>query len=132
MHIAITLPWKVIRDLKTYEKRYELRRRIPGFFDDRFDYVAVVEKGTKRCPLLLKISSFKYVSAESIRADLPHWAEKLCVPEEWIKDYIKGEVYLVLWKIGAAHETPDPEATYRRLKLKRNPQSYVYIKSKNI
>lgn len=130
MHIAITLPWNLIRDIKNLDKRIELRKRIPPFFDNREDYVAVVEKGTKRCPLLLKVSSFQYISAFEIRKRLSYWAYKLCVSESWLGNYLIGEDALFLWKIGAAHETPDPETTYRRLKLKRNPQSYVYIKSK--
>ena len=130
MNVAITLPRNLIQDIKTHQKRYELRKKVPVWFDNREDYVAVVEKGTKRCPLLLKISSFEYYSTETIRAWLPYWAEKLCVPQKWLEDYIKGEESVFLWRIGAAHETPHPETTYARLKLKRNPQSYVYIKSK--
>lgn len=132
MYIAITLPWNLIRDIKTHKKRYELRKKAPVWFDNREDYVAVVEKGTKRCPLLMKISSFEYYSTETIRAWLFSWAEKLCVTPKWLEDYIEGEVGVYVWRIGSAHETIDPETTYRNLKLKHNPQSYVYIKSKNI
>lgn len=128
MHIAITLSKEIIQDIKTYKKRFELRKRIPGFFDYNKDYVAVVEKGTKRCPIFLGIHSFEYVRTEIIRAFLPIWAEKLCVPQKWLEDYIKGEDYLVLWRLGAVHEIVDPEHFYRGLALKQNPQSYVYIK----
>lgn len=132
MNVAITLPWNLIQDIKHRDKKIELRKKAPVWFDNREDYVAVVEKGTKRCPLILKISSFEYYSTETIRAWLFYWAEKLCVTPKWLEDYIKGEVGVYVWRIGAAHETPDPETTYARLKLKCNPQSYVYIKSKNL
>lgn len=132
MNIAITLPKNLIHEIINGEKCFEMRKALPAYYFPRVDYVAVVEKGTKRCPLILKVSDFKYVYTDVISEFVTYYSVKLCVPEEWIMKYIEGRKGVWLWKIGAAHETPNPEKAYRALKLKRNPQSYVYINKKYI
>lgn len=121
MNILITLPKKLIDNIISGEKKYEMRKRLPKYMRVGEDGFFVVEKGTDKIRCWCRVDKVRLIYVGPISAKL--LSSSLCVSKKDIERYAKRQsVYL--WKIGKV-------VTFTGLKrdpllIKRNPQQFAY------
>lgn len=121
MNILITLPKKLLEDIITGKKKYEMRKCIPKNMKIGEDGFFVVEKGTNDVKCWCRVDGVKevYVNYFSVKMLAP----ALCVSEKYITQYAKDkQVYL--WKIGKVIKIEDLKR--HSLFIDRNPQQFTY------
>jgi hypothetical protein len=122
--IVITLPLELWQKIAKKEKRIELRKSLPRFFDNGQSKCYVVEKGTKNVLGYFTIRSFHICKYTGVIPD--EFASLVGVPVSWISRYYKIGDSMKMWYIRRVFEfDPDP-TLWDMLKIKTNPQSYVY------
>lgn len=122
--IVITLPFELWQKIVKKEKRIELRKGLPRLFDNGLSKCYVVEKGTKNVLGYFTISSFHMCRYKGVIPE--EFANLVGVSVSWIQQYYKIHDFMYMWNIRRVFEyDPDP-ALWDMLKIKTNPQSYVY------
>lgn len=126
--IVITLPLELWQKIVNKEKRIELRKALPRFFDNGRSKCYVVEKGTKNVLGYFTIGSFHICKYKGVVPE--DFANLVGVPASWIRQYCKIGDSMYMWNIRRVFEyEPDP-TLWDMLKIKTNPQSYVYTNGK--
>lgn len=121
MNIMITLPKKLIEDIISGKKRFEMRKCLPKHMTIGEDGFFVVEKGTNkvRCWCRVDLVNKNYIDHYCL-----DWlAARLCVSEDFVERYADGK-QIYLWKIGKVIQF---ECLIRdSLMVDRNPQQFAY------
>ena len=121
MNILITLPKNLLEKIISGKKEFEMRKCLPKHMDIGKDGFFVVEKGTDDVKCWCRVDEVKETYMNYFSTKL--FAHRLCVSEEYIMKYAKGEkVYL--WKIGKVITIEDLKRA--SLIIDRNPQQFAY------
>lgn len=121
MNILITLPKNLLENILNGKKKYEMRKCIPKQMRIGEDGFFVVEKGTDNVRCWCRIDEVREVNINYFSCKM--LATKLCVSEEYIIRYAKGEkVYI--WKIGKVIHLEDLKR--HSLIVDKNPQQFAY------
>ena len=123
--IAITLSVDLWQKICSGDKPFEVRKKIPSFFNCHRDRVFVILKGLGEVAGYFKVSFFA-------RNQDPHkwWekhSDKIGVSAEWWLKWLDNSRYISVWMIGRVfhYHVYEPEETF--LGIKHSPQSYVYV-----
>lgn len=127
MDIAITLPKSLWDKIVSGEKSIELRKNRPYHYDIDFDRVYIVLKGSNDIVGYFIIADFVATSPACLMTS-PNWLKQIAVSQEWISHYIEGATLVWLWYIGKVVQYKEPLSRPFTMKLKNNPQSYIYLK----
>lgn len=127
MDIAITLPKSLWDKIVSGEKKIELRKNRPSSYHIIRDRVYVVIKGSNIVVGYFIIADFVATSPACLMTS-PNWLKQIAVSQDWISHYIEGATLVWLWYIGNVFQFKEPLSRPFTMKLKNNPQSYVYLK----
>lgn len=127
MDIAITLPKSLWDKIVSGEKSIELRKTRPYHFDIDFDRVYVVLKGSSDIVGYFNITEFVATTTSCLMTN-HNWLRKIAVSQDWISNYVEGADFVRLWFIGKVVQFKVPLSRTFTMKLKNNPQSYIYLK----
>lgn len=122
MNILVTLPTKLIEDIVSGKKQFEMRKTLPKHMEIGEDGFFVVEKGTDNVKCWCRVDEVLEYIINTLSVD--YLARVLCVSSEFVIKYapIGSKVYL--WKIGKVNKFQD--LCRDSLIVDRNPQSFVY------
>lgn len=121
MNILITLPKKLLEDIISGKKKFEMRNCLPKHMKIGEDGFFVVEKGTNDVRCWCRVDAIMETYVDYYSAD---WlASRLCVPYEYVARYANGKK-IYLWKIGKVITI---ECLKRdSLIVDKNPQQFAY------
>lgn len=122
-NIIITLPKNLWDKIVLGEKRVELRKIIPLYFDNTYSRCYVVIKGTSNVVGYFAIGSFGAYNTQNL--DIEKLSKMLCVPKSWVETYIQKTNQIVFWYIKHVFLFY-PKIKLSNFGLEHNPQSYVY------
>lgn len=121
MNIMITLPKKLIEDIISGKKKFEMRKCLPKHMKIGEDGFFVVEKGTNEVRCWCRVDAVKEAHFDHHCVDCI--ASHLCVSKDYAERYAVGKK-IYLWKIGKVIQF---ECLIRdSLMVDRNPQQFAY------
>lgn len=124
MNVVITLPEKLIKAILMGVKSYEIRSKLPLYFNEKKDVVFVVKKGSKEIPIYFTIKTcYGFSENEDVTNSL---AIHAAVSPVFIEKYRQGKRRIYAWVIGCACKVNYPFGLYATLKIDKNPQSFIY------
>lgn len=125
MNVLITLPKELILKILSGEKTIEVRKTYPRMFNNHYDAVYVVQKGTRLVVMRFWVNRFVFANQSKL------WeyfrAGKLGVDFAWLKGYAEHSDRFVCWEIEKPINIIDKELTLDKLNVKTAPQSLVYL-----
>ena len=124
MNIVITLPRPLIDKILTGEKKLEVRKSAPLYFNKYSDCVYVCEKGKSKIVAILKIARFRCLKFGLV--NIGYAQKHAAVPLEWLFRYLKGHDIFWTWEINEYMQLETPIALADLEDVKCPPQSYVY------
>lgn len=124
MNILITLPKKLIEDIISKRKGFEMRSVIPKHFNTTRDGFFVVEKGTNKIHCWCRVSRFVEINVQD--ENIRHLACSLCVSVKYVRNYALTHRHVYLWKIDKVIQFEHPLDRSAELLVEHNPQSYSY------
>ena len=127
MHIAITLPLHLWKQIAIGQKTIELRKTFPQNFNYRSAVVYVCEEGSDNVLGYFSVKRFEYITPKILMNSLLIMMQ-IGVPAQFLETYAGNSVYLCLWHIKTAREFKFPMNRNSYLNLSRNPQSIVYVR----
>lgn len=123
-NIIITLPHELWRKILSGDKTFELRTKCPLNFTLNKSKCYVVIKGSHLIVGWFSISTFIQDRTEHL--NLSYLSCILCVPPQWIFDYVKKHEIVWFWHIGKVFRLEKPANATDIFHLKANPQSFIY------
>lgn len=124
MNVVITLPVNLIAEILEGRKVYEIRSKIPSYFNIKRDVVYVVQKGTQKVVLYFTIA--KFITDLDLNKNARAIAKKAAILTGWLKRYAEGKDKIQAWEIGCYCKLTDCAEVYQKLGIKTNPQSFIY------
>ena len=124
MNIIITLPHYLWAHICIGTKKIELRKKIPLNFQTNESKCFVVLKGTHRIIGWFTISQFTKMPTP--KPCTPDFAKALCVPRNWVDEYLKKSDYCYCWHIKDVYAYKQRVDIKENFEIHSNPQSYVY------
>lgn len=125
MDILITLPLHLCKELLSGRKTVELRSTYPKHFNPLLNKVYVVTKGTHTICLVFTVRRF--VEFTDVETCWDYVGNKICASREWFTKYAETKRKLVAWEIGLVSPYMPHLSTHKRLNIKSNPQSFIYV-----
>ena len=124
MNVVITLPKELIDAICDGTKTVEMRKVKPWLLRLGEDGFFCVEKGTRHVRCWCRVDRImKSSDCLDVRF---HYAGKLGVRDEYIREYMKGGKTVYLWHIGKVKEFLPHAVILDDLYVDRAPQQFVY------
>lgn len=122
MNILVTLPTKLIEEIVSGKKQFEMRKRVPKHMKIGEDGFFAVEKGTDNIKCWCRVDEINEYVIDNLSVN--YLSRVLCVSPKFVINYAHVGTKVYLWKIGKVIILQD---LYRdSLIVDRNPQSYAY------
>lgn len=129
MDIMITLPKDLIDKILSGEKTIEVRKNYPRVFNRNYNWVYVVQKGTRNVVLKFEVVKFYFCGKERLWQVFE--TGKICIDFDWLKKYAERSDRFVCWYIGRIKSLIGLDATLDDYNVKTAPQSFVYLEDWN-